>query len=120
MKIYFVRHAEALPLEASGVNADADRPLTEKGHAQCRALAAALLRQGVRLDLILTSPYLRARQTAQGILDHWPDPRPRVEECEGLAPEGKASKVARAVRKLKPESVALVGHMPDLAEHVAW
>src|SRR5688572_15418001 len=108
MKILIVRHAEAVPLEASGVNADADRPLTAQGHVQCRALALALQRQGARLDLILTSPYLRARQTAQGLLDHWTEPRPRVEECEDLAPEGKASKLARVLRKAKAENVALV------------
>src|SRR5213076_615195 len=109
MKIFIVRHAEAVPLEASGVNADADRPLTAHGHVQCEALALALQRLGGKLDLILTSPYLRARQTAQGLLDHWTDPRPRIDECEDLAPEGKASKLARALRKAKAANVALVG-----------
>src|SRR5262245_24429407 len=120
MRIYIIRHAEAVSLETSGVNADADRPLTEHGHAQCRALAAALLKRGVRLDLILTSPYLRARQTTQGLLDHWPQSRPTVEECEDLAPAGKANKLARLLRKLMPDNAALVGHMPDLAEYAAW
>jgi phosphohistidine phosphatase len=120
MNVFFVRHAEAMPLEKSGVNADADRPLTEHGHAQCRSLAAALLRLGIHLDLILTSPYLRARQTAQGLLDHWSQQRPRVEEREELAPDGKAGKLARYLRQQKPDSVALVGHMPDMARQVSW
>jgi len=120
MRIYIIRHAEALSLETAGVNADADRPLTDLGHSQCRALAAALLKHGVRFDLLLTSPYLRARQTTQGLLDQWPQPRPPVEECEDLAPEGKTGKIARLLRKMKPENVGLVGHMPDLAAHVAW
>ncbi len=120
MNVYLIRHAEAVPLEQSGVNSDADRPLTQTGHAQCADLAAALLRQGVTLDLVLTSPYLRARQTTQGLLDNWSEPRPRVDECEDLAPEGKPAKVARTLRKLKLAHVALVGHMPDLAEHTAW
>ena len=120
MNVYLIRHAEAVPLELSGVNADADRPLTPHGHAQCRALAPALLRRGVVLDLVLSSPYLRCRQTAQGLLDHWNESKPRVEECEYLAPDGKAGKLARELRKLKPASAALVGHMPDLAELTAW
>lgn len=120
MRIYIIRHAEAVPLEVSGVNADADRPLTEHGHAQCRALAAALQKHGVRLDLILTSPYLRTRQTTQGLLDHWPLPRPPVEECAELAPGGKPSKVARELAKFKPDNAAVVGHMPDVAELAAW
>jgi phosphohistidine phosphatase len=120
MNVYLIRHAEAVPLEESGVNADEDRPLTQKGHQQCHGLADTLMHQGVKLDLVLTSPLLRARQTAQGLLDHWTEPRPRVEQCEDLAPNGKASKLARTLRKFKPASVALVGHMPDLAEHAAW
>lgn len=120
MNLYIVRHAEAVPLEESGVNADADRPLTEHGHAQCRALAQALTRQGVTFDLVLSSPYLRARQTAQGLLDNWSEPRPAVEECESLMPGGKSSKLARALRQSKQENVAIVGHMPDLADHAAW
>src|SRR4051812_4787637 len=120
MNVYLIRHAEAQPLELSGVNADADRPLTQLGHAQCHSLSAALLRRSVVLDLVLTSPYLRARQTAQGVLDHWSEPRPRVDQCDDLAPEGKPGKVARALRKLKSANVALVGHVPDMAELAGW
>jgi phosphohistidine phosphatase len=120
MDLYVIRHAEAVSLAQSDVNADSDRPLTEHGHAQTKALAAALLRRGVQLDVVLTSPYLRARQTAQGLLDHWTVPLPELSTCDELAPDGKASKLARVLRKLKAESVALVGHMPDLAAQVAW
>jgi phosphohistidine phosphatase len=120
MKLYVVRHAEALSQEKADINSDADRPLTEYGHAQCRALAPALLAQGVTIEVILTSPYLRARQTAQGLVDHWLDPKPRIEECEELAPSGSSGKLARTLRKMKVATAALVGHMPDLAEHLAW
>lgn len=120
MRLYIIRHAEAVSLETAGVNADADRPLTDHGHAQCRALASALLKRGIKFDLILTSPYLRARQTTQGLLDQWPQPRPAVEECEDLTPDGKSGKLARLLRQFKPDSAALVGHLPSLADHAAW
>lgn len=120
MNLYIIRHAEAVSLEQSGVNADADRPLTPHGHSQCRSLAAALLKLGTTLDLILTSPYLRTRQTAQGLLDAWSDPNLKIEECKQLEPGGKVEKLARRLRSLEAKSVALVGHMPDLAEHAAW
>ena len=42
MRLYVIRHADAAPLGANGVKEDEDRPLTELGHAQCTALAAAL------------------------------------------------------------------------------
>src|SRR5689334_20462718 len=120
MNLYIIRHAEAVSLEESGVNADGDRPLTPHGHAQCRGIAAALLRLGVKLDVVLTSPYLRARQTAQGLLDSWSDPNLKVEELKHLLPGGKIEKLARQLRSLEAKNVALVGHMPDLAEHAAW
>lgn len=121
MEVYLIRHAEAVPLGQNGINADADRPLTEHGMAQTRALAATLQQRGVKLELILTSPYLRARQTAQGLVDQWIDtPTPQLELCDELLPAGKSGKLARVVRKLKRDSVALVGHMPDLAAHAAW
>lgn len=120
MDLYIIRHAEAVPRGTADVNADADRALTEHGHAQTRALSAALRQRGVHLNVLLTSPLLRARQTAQGLLDSWPVPRPELRQCDELAPGGKPGKLARSLRKLRKEAVGLVGHMPDLAAHVAW
>src|SRR5262249_1281613 len=90
------------------------------GFAQARALAPALQQHGVRLEVVLTSPLLRARQTAEGLLEHWPDPKPELRQCDELAPDVKSSKLARFLRKLRKDSVALVGHQPDLSAHVAW
>jgi len=118
--LYFIRHAEAVPRGTADVNNDVDRPLTERGQVQSRSLASALQRCKVRLDVLLTSPLLRARQTAEGLLDAWPDPKPELRQCDELAPDAKVSKLARALRKLRKESVGLVGHMPDLAADVAW
>ena len=59
MDLYIIRHAEAVPRGTADVNGDEDRPLTDRGHAQARALSAALQRQGA-LDVLLTSPLLRA------------------------------------------------------------
>ena len=58
--IWLLRHAEA----ADGAP-DEDRTLTEAGVQQARAAGAALRRLGVRLDVCLTSPKRRARQTAE-------------------------------------------------------
>lgn len=58
--LWFLRHAEA----ADGVPDD-DRPLTARGARHAEAAGAALARLGVSLDVCLTSPKLRALQTAQ-------------------------------------------------------
>jgi len=62
MILYFLRHAEA---EDSGPSGDYDRQLTERGRQRSREAGAALTALGVHLDAILTSPLVRAQQTAE-------------------------------------------------------
>jgi phosphohistidine phosphatase len=118
--LYLIRHAEAKPLGGDGVSSDEDRPLTEEGEAQTRRLGTGFHARGLRLDALLTSPLLRAEQTADGLLKHWPELAPKVEVCEELAPGLRAKKLARCLRGLDKGSVGLVGHMPDLGEFLGW
>jgi phosphohistidine phosphatase len=120
MDLYLIRHAEAAPPGEADVHDDAERPLTPAGRAQCGPLAKALLKLGVRLDRVATSPLLRARQTAEELLAHWSAPVPELDQCEALAPGAKPRKLARYLWKKGAGSIALVGHMPDLGEHAAW
>lgn len=120
MDLYLIRHADAVPLGEGGVTDDAERPLTTDGRGHCRQLAAALMRFGVRCDRVATSPLLRARQTAEELLAHWTEPVPALDLCDALAPGGKPRKLARYLLKKGDGAIALVGHMPDLAEHAAW
>jgi phosphohistidine phosphatase len=118
--LYLIRHADAVSVGEANVTVDEERPLSDVGEAQARTLAAGLQRQGIRIDLVLTSPLLRARQTAEGMLRQWTLPTPGIQECAALAPGGRPKKLARLLRDFEGKSVALVGHMPDLAEHAAW
>jgi phosphohistidine phosphatase len=120
MDLYIIRHAEAQPLGEDGIEDDADRPLTEAGHAQCGPLAAALQRQGVHVERIVTSPLLRARQTAEGLLKNLAPPTPELHTCDHLAPDGKRRKLTRFLVGLSAQSVAIVGHMPDLGIYAGW
>jgi phosphohistidine phosphatase len=119
MDLFLIRHAEAVDRnEFTGT--DEDRPLTAAGNAQGKALGKGLPAHGVRLDLLLTSPLVRARQTAEGILETWGTPVPELRVCEDLAPGARRKKLARCLRALGVESVGLVGHMPDLGDFTAW
>src|SRR5262249_21659959 len=120
VNLYFIRHAEAAPLGTDGVNADEDRPLTPAGEEQTSQLAQALLRHGVTLSLLCSSPLLRARQTAHGLVHLWTDPKPEVRILEELIPDGKPRKLAKSLRRIQAESLALVGHMPSMAAFAAW
>ncbi|HEY7425292.1 MAG TPA: phosphohistidine phosphatase SixA [Gemmataceae bacterium] len=120
MDLYIIRHADAQPLGKGGIEDDAERPLTTEGQAQCGPLAAALQRQGVRLERVVTSPLLRARQTAEGLLKHLKSPAPELHTCDHLAPGGKRRKLTRFLRGLGVQSLAIVGHMPDLNDYAGW
>ncbi len=120
MELYLIRHADAVPRGDNETMADEDRPLTPMGEGQSRSIATALQRKGVALQLILTSPLLRARQTVEGMLKAWSGAAPEVRVCDELAPGTKPRKLAKALQLLDREPVGLVGHEPDLSAWVAW
>src|SRR5258708_36427587 len=120
MNLYLIRHADAVPAEEFA-GADADRPLTDLGTAQTKALAAALAARGIKFDQQLTSPLLRARETAALLASVGRDgPPTEALWCDDLAPGGKRRKVAKHLVKLGKQSVALFGHAPDINELAAW
>lgn len=120
MNICLIRHADAVPLGEGGMEEDANRPLTEKGLTQCKTLAAAFHRHEIALGKIAVSPLLRAQQTAEEIVKHLHEPKPTIEVCQALAPDGKVRKITRFLRTLESETVAVIGHMPDLARFAGW
>ena len=110
MQLYLVRHAEA----ASG-DPDELRPLTQEGRAAARELARRLAAEGVRPDAVLTSPLLRARETAAELarpagLEAEPDDR--------LAP-GASPEDVRAAAGERGQIVVVVGHQPDCGKIAA-
>jgi phosphohistidine phosphatase len=116
MHLYVIRHAEAVPLGEQGIRHDEERPLTPTGEAQAEALSRAFGRLGVRLDALLTSPLVRARQTAERLAT----PSASLTECPSLSPGRKKRQVLDRVRETKGEAVGIVGHNPDLSELVGW
>ena len=67
MTLWLVRHGQSTV--NAGAQSDMDAPLTELGWQQARSLADAV---GQQPDLVITSPLLRARQTAMPWLERWP------------------------------------------------
>jgi phosphohistidine phosphatase len=101
MRLVVVRHAEA----ASG-EPDELRTLTDEGHSQARALGERLRAEGIAPSAILTSPLLRARETAAALGLGTPEPH------DALRPGATADGVRDAV-KGRGETVLVVGHQPD-------
>ena len=110
MRLYLVRHAEA----AAG-SPDELRPLTEAGRRAARELGSRLAGEG-RLDAVITSPLLRARQTGAAIaLVAGAGP---VAVDEGLAPGATPESLLAAVLG-RGERVVAVAHQPDCSRLAA-
>ena len=117
MQLYVVRHGIAV--EGSDGMPDGSRPLTEKGRRRFLRTARAFGKLGRKLDLILTSPLVRAVQTAEilaGASKHG-----KVGVLEELDPkfEAPALRAAVAGRAGKAGTVAVVGHEPQLSSLLA-
>ena len=108
MRLIVVRHAEAAPGEP-----DELRPLTDAGRATARALAERLRHEAI--DAVLTSPLLRARETAEPIARA---AGVEAEVDERLAPGASVDAVRAAVAG-RGERVVTVGHQPDCGEVVS-
>jgi phosphohistidine phosphatase len=104
MQLYLVRHAEAAPGEP-----DELRTLTPEGRKTARALGVRLAADGVRVEAVLTSPLLRARETGEAIAAALGC---SSEPTEELAFGATADNVRRAVAG-RGETVVAVGHQPD-------
>ena len=107
MRVYLCRHAEAAPGEP-----DELRELTADGVEQARRLGAALAAMLEPPALVLSSPLIRARQTAAEIATATGAPV-RVEDL--LAPGATAASLVEAVAGAQGP-VATVGHQPDCSE----
>ena len=115
MKLYLLRHASASNVAPS----DAERELTREGRDEAQVAGAALAELGVKPSHILTSPLVRARQTAETVAEAMKFPGD-VEPLDELANGASTSSLLKALRSYTSGSeILLVGHMPSLAEHLA-
>ncbi len=119
MKLYLVRHGIATPGLPEGIRSDAERPLTNEGRAETKQVAQGLLRLGLKPDLFVSSPLVRARQTAKIMADVLVG-RDDMEICSALAPGGSASETFSFLRKFnKANEIILFGHEPDMGQLAA-
>jgi phosphohistidine phosphatase len=110
VRLYIVRHAKAADGEP-----DELRPLTREGSESARAVGERLAAEGVRPDAVLTSPLLRARETAAEIgraLGVEPESDQRL--SPGATPDD-----IRAAASGRGETVVVVGHQPDFGRAAA-
>jgi len=114
-ELYLIRHAIAEERGEAWPD-DSKRPLTDEGISRMRKAARGLERLGVVLDVVLTSPLVRARQTADIVAAVFA-PRPPIVSLDSLAPGGTfQSVVADLDKHARRTRIALVGHEPGIGE----
>ena len=116
--VLLVRHGIAI--DAGPGVADADRALTPAGARKMTAIARGLRRLGVRPDAIVSSPLLRAQQTAER-LQQVLLPDQEVEIYAALAPGNDPSDTVKGLAAYRgARQLVLVGHQPDMGELAAY
>lgn len=119
LEVYLIRHGIAY--DRSEYPTDAERPLTAKGKKKTKKVAQRLQEIGLHFDQVLTSPLIRAHQTAEilqqvGLSD-------TVQVFPPLAPAGKIQDWLSTLETQEAQTLALVGHQPNLgnwAETLIW
>ena len=114
--LYVVRHAWAEDSASDGT--DASRRLTKKGRRRFADMTERLRKAGMEVDLVATSPLVRARETAE-ILAAAFDPQPRVVVIDALAPGADWPGLVEWTIHQDAARVAWVGHMPCVSRLVA-
>jgi phosphohistidine phosphatase len=114
MTLWLIRHAIAADRDEfakTGMD-DELRPLTVEGRRKMRRVARGLRRVIGQLDLIASSPLVRAIETSHVISREFD--KAHVAELKDLKPGGNAAGVFRLLAQQAKKTVALVGHEPDL------
>jgi phosphohistidine phosphatase len=120
VELYIVRHAIAAERGPEWPDDDL-RPLTERGIDRFKQVVAGLIFLDVQLDLIFSSPLVRARQTAEYLAEGLPDDT-TIEVADALAPGHTPLEAMEQIARAAGGAtrVAVVGHEPDLGALTAW
>lgn len=114
MDFFFLRHAKAVS-RTSWDRADSERPLTERGRREASGVAAFIAGLGLSLDSIVTSPYVRAFETADIVARHL-KLRDRLITDDRVAP-GFDREQLKGILHDYPDvgAIMFVGHEPDFS-----
>ena len=124
LKLYFMRHGKAAYIQG----ADAQRPLTEEGRRDVAAVVDSRIDSLINVGLILTSPYRRARETAEitiARINHWQAGRNEqgfqgeLLICDELVPESNFTVLAKLLDELNSDSILLTSHQPLVGQVVS-
>ena len=117
MRLYLIRHADAVSRDVPSAAPDAQRPLTKEGRQQAFEVGRGLKRLEATIRVVATSPYVRAVETAQEFRRAFDDGLP-LREMPEMRSEADPKSTSAALKMFSVEDhVAVVGHEPHIS---AW
>jgi phosphohistidine phosphatase len=117
--LYIMRHGLAVARGSVRFSDDAERPLVPEGKEKMREIAEGLKRTGFEVDWIVSSPLVRAVETAEIIAESLASSAP-MDVCEAMRPGGSPEElIAFLAKRPSRTRVLVVGHEPDLSELAA-
>ncbi len=119
MLLYLMRHGPAVNREDPDCPPDAERPLTREGAQRTRQAALGLRRLGVKPQVILSSPLLRALQTAEAVAEVLGLPKEKIRRTAVLEPEADPAEFLKEIARLTSDETLCAGHAPNLDELIA-
>ncbi|KAA3596602.1 MAG: phosphohistidine phosphatase SixA [Calditrichaeota bacterium] len=112
MKIYILRHGIALDRNDPNILSDKSRQLVPIGIEKITNISKFIKKQKINFDLIFSSPYLRAKETAVIVAEKL---GVEIQETELLIPSGSFERLIEKINSQNFENVLLVGHEPFLS-----
>ncbi len=120
MILFLVRHGIAVDRTDPKCPPDPERPLTARGVQKTRSAALGLREMGAKPDAILTSPYVRAAQTAEIFAEALGFPPEKIRVSQFLKPGDNPAETLREIARLRAKEVACFGHAPHLDMLIAY
>jgi phosphohistidine phosphatase len=118
-EFYIMRHGIAVTRGSAGFSDDSKRPLTPEGRQKMRQIVKGLSRLGFDVDWIVTSPLVRAVETAEIVAESLGANVP-MDFCDALSPgESAEALISFLAKRPNRKRVLVIGHEPDLSEMAA-
>src|SRR6185369_16114390 len=119
MNLYIVRHAIAVQRGTPGYDDDSQRPLTDTGRKKMKKIVKGLRQLDLEFDAIVSSPYVRARDTAKILAKEFD--MKDIGFSDNLIPPGNFENLVSEIhKKYDVGNLALVGHEPMLSSLISW
>jgi phosphohistidine phosphatase len=120
MQLYLIRHGIAVDREDPNCPPDTERPLTPKGLKRSHAAALGLRALDVKPDVVLTSPWLRAAQTAEIFCETIGFPTKKIISTDTLKGTSAPPDLLRELLPMKDKVVFCFGHEPHLHQVIGY